>query len=172
MAYFIVDVETDGAYAPEYSMISFACIKIDKELQTFYKGEICPISDKYDEGALAVSGLSREETLKFRKAEEVMPEFVKWLKSVTKSTPVFVSDNNGFDWSFMNYYLHHFAGKNPFGWSSRRIGDIYCGAVCDLSKNSEWKKLRQTKHSHDPLDDVRGNAEAFIAIAEKFNLKL
>lgn len=25
---------------------------------------------------------------------------------------VAISDNNGFDWQFMNWYFHHFLGRN------------------------------------------------------------
>jgi DNA polymerase III epsilon subunit-like protein len=173
MAYFIVDTETDGAFAPDYSMISFACVKVDEELKTTFKATLRPISDKYDPEALQVSGFSREETLEFEDPEVVMKDFVKWLGKETKgSSAIFLSDNNGFDWSFMNYYLHKFAGKNPFGWSSRRIGDIYCGAVKDLSKNNVWKMLRVTKHSHDPLDDAMGNAEAFLSFTKDLEIKV
>ena len=27
---------------------------------------------------------------------------------------MFISDNNGFDWQFINWYFHHFTGSNPF----------------------------------------------------------
>jgi hypothetical protein len=35
---------------------------------------------------------------------------------------VFVSDNNGFDWQFINWYFWHFTGANPFGHSSTNLG--------------------------------------------------
>lgn len=76
-----------------------------------------------------------------------------------------VSDNPAFDWQFVNYYLHRYAGRNPMGWSARRIGDLYCGLHRDV--RASWKHLRKTRHDHNPLNDARGNAEALIAILEQ-----
>lgn len=75
---------------------------------------------------------------------------------------VFVSDNLAFDWQFINYTFHRFLGRNPFGFSGRRIGDLYAGLVCDVYKATEWKKLRETRHTHHPVDDAKGNAEALL----------
>ena len=62
------------------------------------------------------------------------------------------------------YYFHVFYGSNPFGWSSRRIGDLYCGMVKDTF--AQWKHLRVTKHTHHPVDDARGNAEVLLKMKE------
>ena len=43
-----------------------------------------------------------------------------------------ISDNNGFDWQFINWYFHHFLGKNPFGHSSTNLGSLYKGVVRDM----------------------------------------
>jgi hypothetical protein len=71
-----------------------------------------------------------------------------------------------FDWQFINYYFHRFLGRNPFGFSGRRIGDLYAGLVKDAYKANDWKKYRVTKHSHNPVDDARGNAEALKKFRE------
>ena len=64
-------------------------------------------------------------------------------------------------------------GKNPFGFSARRIGDLYCGLVKHAGKNSEWKhKYRKTKHTHNPVDDAMGNAEALLAFRDELGLKI
>jgi len=36
--------------------------------------------------------------------------------------------------------------------------------VKDFYKN--FKHLRKTEHTHDPLDDVRGNVEALLAMKD------
>lgn len=60
-----------------------------------------------------------------------------------------------------------YIGKNPFGFSGRRIGDLYCGMKMDTSLNFEWKKkYRKTKHTHNPVFDAKGNAEAILAFRE------
>ena len=58
-----------------------------------------------------------------------------------EGAPGIVSDNLAFDWEFVNYYFHHFLGKNPFGFSGRRIGDIYAGLMKDAYKATEWKQF-------------------------------
>lgn len=76
--------------------------------------------------------------------------------------------NCAFDWQWINYYFHNFNDGNPMGFSARRIGDLYCGMVKDGSKNREWKrKFRKTKHTHNPVDDAKGNAEAIHAMIDR-----
>jgi len=97
--------------------------------------------------------------------KEVFVNFDIWLKENCKGfQPIFVSDNPAFDWQWINYNFHHLLGKNPFGWSARRIGDYYAGLIGDFRKTQRWKKLRITKHTHNPVDDAMGNAEAFKRI--------
>ena len=47
---------------------------------------------------------------------------------------------------------------------------IYKGVVRDVSKN--FKHLRKTKHTHNPVDDAKGNAEAFLEIIEQYQVKI
>jgi hypothetical protein len=35
-----------------------------------------------------------------------------------------------------------------------------------------FKHLRQTEHTHHPLDDAKGNAEALLIIKEQYGLKI
>jgi hypothetical protein len=73
----------------------------------------------------------------------------------------------------MNYYFHKYTGNNPMGFSARRIGDLYCGLVKDAGANRDWKqKYRITKHTHNPVDDAKGNAEAILAFKNKLGLKI
>jgi hypothetical protein len=55
-------------------------------------------------------------------------------------------------------------GSNPFGFSARRIGDLYCGLVKD--SRAKWKHLRKTTHNHHPVQDSIGNAEVLLAIRD------
>ena len=77
-----------------------------------------------------------------------------------KGRPFFVSDNNGFDFAFISWYFWHFTGANPFGHSSTNLGSLYKGLVRDTFQN--FKHLRKTTHTHHPLDDAKGNAEALL----------
>ena len=166
----MVDIEADGPIPGDYSMVSFGAVVVEPTLSRSFYGRLRPVSDRWIPEALAVSGHSREETLGFDDPASVMTDFAKWLAENSKGRPMFVSDNNGFDWQFINWYFHHFTGANPFGFSSTNLGSLYKGLVKDASKN--FKHLRKTAHTHHPVDDARGNAEAMLALKEQLGLKI
>ena len=116
-----------------------------------------------------MSGVARAEHQGYDEPAEVMEAFERWIGQSSKGKPVFVSDNLAYDWQFINYYFHAFLGRNPFGWSGRRIGDLYCGLVRDAY--AQWKHLRKTPHDHHPVNDAKGNAEALLALVD-MGLKL
>jgi len=171
MSYIIVDVEADGPIPSEFSMVCFGAVRFSDTLDRTFYGKTRPISERFIPEAMAVSGFSREQHQTFDDPKVVMESFAAWLIAESKSRPVFVSDNLAFDWQFINYYFHRFLGKNPFGFSGRRIGDLYAGLMKDASKSTEWKKYRVTSHTHNPVDDAKGNAEALKKFRE-FGLKI
>ena len=171
MSYFMVDVETDGPIpgTDDYSMIEIGAVVVEPSLSKTFHGKLCPISSRWDPGALKVVGLSREETLAFRSPRLVMEEFARWVaESNVGKRAMFVSDNNGFDFMFTSWYLHHFLAMNPFGHSSTNLGSLYKGLIKNTFKN--FKHLRQTKHTHNPVDDAMGNAEALLYMRNSMEL--
>ncbi len=170
MSYVSIDVESDGPIIGINSMVCFGAVIIEPSLSRTFYGQVKPISKQYNSEALAISGFSREEHEKFDDPFDVMPGFAEWIIKNSKGKPIFISDNPGYDFSWINYYMHVYnAGKNPFGWSSRRIGDLYCGLVKD--SRAQWKHLRKTKHTHHPVADAKGNAEAVLEM-QKMGLKI
>ncbi len=166
MSLFIVDVEADGPAPGLYSMVSFGVVAYTRNGpgDSFY-GKVRPISEQWIESALAVSGITREQHREFPEPAVEMARFVQWLDATNHGgRPVFVSDNPAFDWQFMNYYLWAYTNSNPFGHSARRIGDFYAGLQNDFFARQDWKRLRKTKHTHNPVDDAKGNAEALYTL--------
>lgn len=171
MSWFMVDVETDGPCPGLYSMIEVGCVRVEptgtSTISSIQKQSIAPVfyaklrptGERYDVEALKVSGHTRDETADFPHPQIAMADFAAWIvaNNVGKRA-FFISDNNGFDWQFVNYYFHLYVGHNPFGHSSTNLGSLYKGQVRDATKN--FKHLRQTKHTHNPVDDARGNIEA------------
>ena len=104
------------------------------------------------------------EEYDFDRAVRVFKEFDVWLPA----SPTMISDNPAFDWQWINDGFLRYLGRNPFGFSARRIGDYYAGLMQDFHAASKWKKYRQTKHDHHPVHDALGNAEAF----HKFHTEL
>lgn len=92
--YISVDIEADGPIPGPYSMISFgaavagrqdgaAYTPADPAARTFYR-ELRPISDRYVEAALAVSGLDRDRLLREGTEPAVaMAEFRAWVREVS-----------------------------------------------------------------------------------------
>jgi DNA polymerase III alpha subunit (gram-positive type) len=170
MTYVMVDIESDGPIPGDYSMVCIGAVIVETGLsQTFY-GKLKPISDQWIPEALKVSGFTRDEVLRFDNPSVEMTRFENWLKMNIQDRPIFVSDNNGFDWQFINWYFHHFLGKNPFGFSSTNLGSLYKGLVKDTSLN--FKHLRIKRHSHNPVDDAIGNAEALLRMKNEMGLKI
>jgi len=167
MSYIVVDVEADGPIPYKYSMICFGAVVLEPSLNKTFYGKVKPVSETYIQEALAVSGFSRQDHENFDEPKLVMDLFAEWLSQNSKGRPIFISDNPAFDWQWINWYFHTYLDKNPFGFSARRIGDLYCGMKMDAGLNAEWKKLfRKTSHDHNPVNDAKGNAEALLSMKE------
>ena len=163
MSNIIVDVEADGPVPGLYSMVSIGAVLLDENLDKTFYGQLKPLPDAdWIPEALAISGHSREETMTFRDPIYVMQEFASWIEKNSRGRPIFWADNNGFDFAMVNYYFWAFYGSNPFGWSSQNINSLYKGIQNDMY--TSFKHLRKTKHTHHPVDDAKGNAEAMLAM--------
>ena len=153
-------------------MVSLGCVRVDRELKTTFKATFAPICEQWVPDALAISQITREQQMAYPDPATGMAAFGAFLKETSRGRPVFMSDNPAFDWQWVNYYFHRYLGDNPFGYSGRRIGDLYAGLKGDFGAANAWKSLRRTEHTHDPVDDAIGNAEALIAFADEHGLKL
>lgn len=169
MSYFTVDVESDGPTPWNSSMVCFGAVLV-KDMSKIFYGKTAPINNTWDPEALAISGFTREEHEKFDDPEKVFKCFYDWVKATSKGTPVLISDNPAYDFAWINYYFHRFVGDNPFGFSARRIGDLYCGLQKDAF--AKWKHLRETVHDHNPVNDAKGNAEVLHYMKNEMGLKI
>lgn len=103
----------------------------------------------------------------------VMRQFRDWVHSfLDGGRAVMFSDNPGFDFGWMNYHFDEAGLDNVFGHSSRRIGDLAAGLKGNPRETSSWKRLRRTKHTHHPVEDSQGNAEALRALLDKHHKTL
>jgi hypothetical protein len=163
---YVVDVETDGPIPGDYSLLWIGAVALDT--LEFFTVKLKPLPfAAISWEALSATGLDRSDFEKNGEPPELaMNKFNSWIqKTNRKGRPILFSDNNQFDGMFIAWYFHHFLKHNPFGYSSRRIGDLYCGLRGDLF--AQWKQLRKTAHTHNPVDDAQGNAEALRTILEE-----
>ena len=160
--YIACDVESDGPAPWLYSMICFGAVVVEEGLDNTFYGELAPISNEWEEEALAVSGFTRAETLAFPDPAVTMKRFEQWIDGLGSKRIVLASDNNGYDWMFICWYLWKFCGRNMLGWSSKNINNLAQG----LMKNTSFscKKWRKTPHDHNPLNDAKGNAEILLEL--------
>lgn len=168
-----VDVETSGPVPGEYSLLSIgACSVFDPD--NGFACEVRPINGNFDPAALEVTGLSMQQLEKRGlQPDEAMKAFSDWLLALAGADEliVFVGFNAPFDWSFVNYYFHRFAGTNPFGFAALDIKALYMGATgCSWRDTRSSKIAEQLKPklvgTHDALQDARYQAEIFRLVRE------
>lgn len=171
MPWISVDIEADGPIPGDYSMVCFGAVVVEPGLnRTFYSGLLKPISTLWLPEALEISGFTREEMYKDGgNPHAAMSNFRDWVDNLG-GRPMFIADNNGFDWMFICWYFHHYLGENPFGFSSQNLNSLYKGLKNNMFKS--FKHLRKTPHDHNPVNDAKGNAEVILHLKEKEGLKI
>jgi DNA polymerase III alpha subunit (gram-positive type) len=160
-SYIMVDIEADGPCPGMFSMISIGAVFVYSDTEVKFYREIAPISENYVNSMLSISGYTREQTEEFENPKVVMSEFRDWiLQNSANQIPVFVSDNNGFDWMFICWYFYRFIGANPFGFDSINLDSLVRGKNGNLSKgiNYEYKRV----YNHNALDDALINRDVLL----------
>ena len=171
MSYISVDIEADGPCPGLYNMVCFGAVVVKPGLNETFYGKTAPaFPDRWDPEALAISGFTHDEHMSFPHRTDTMTDFATWLNKVSIGRTMFISDNNGFDWQFINWYFHESLERNPFGFSSTNLGSLYKGLVRNCRKN--FKHLRKTKHDHNPVNDAKGNAEAILHMKNEMRLNI
>jgi len=151
-----VDVEASGGITPATGkMTEFGAVHYNTRL-TYYGKLWDAIPSEENPAVSTIVGKGYPEY-------PVMAGFASWLKQF-QGRPIFVSDNNGYDFMWIAYYFDKNLGENPFGHSSRRISDFWAGLKGDWTNTQKWKQYRVTPHTHNPVDDAMGNVEAFQTI--------
>jgi DNA polymerase III epsilon subunit-like protein len=178
--YVSADVETDGPVPGPFSLLSFGLTVVGKYDGThferfelgkcnFYR-ELRPISDQFEEEALAVNGLDRER-LKEEGVDprSAMSEAADWIRSLSNGhRPILVAYPVAFDWSFLYWYFESFAADgSPFGHSScldiRTLYQAIAGTVFDRSGKGAMPDFLQPRlpHTHNALEDAVEQGELF-----------
>lgn len=174
---FLVDVEATGQSSYSGVMTEFGVVELDSG--QWFRGQLwdavpdekipaIPVPVK--ENILYTVGEGKQDlssgvTTQLATIGELAQAHRDWLNGLSNKA-VFVSDNPGYDFERMNVFFDQAGMKNPYGYSSRRIGDIYSGFVKDLRKSSNWTKFRKTEHTHEAHYDSMGNREALLKIIE------
>lgn len=188
MTYFMCDVECNGPIPGDYEMTCFGAVIVEPGLKRRFYGRLVPhYNISGPDGEAHIQRVPRPnwegnpEVLKLREESrgaivvsgepiEVMKGFSNWVKLTAVDRPMFISDNNGFDYQFLTWYFYHYLGESPFGHTSTNLGSLYKGLVKTTFKN--FKHLRKTPHTHHPVDDALGNAEALLHMKNEMGLRI
>lgn len=152
----LVDCEARGTSPVTGTMTEFGCVHF-KSRKTFH-GKLYESTPDPVNPAVPLIGE------KVSTDWNVALDLHTWLKETVKGRPVMVSDNIAYDWMWIAGMFDRAHMENPFGHSGRRISDFYAGLRSDWSDTQSWKRLRVTKHDHNPVHDALGNAEALATI--------
>jgi DNA polymerase III epsilon subunit-like protein len=186
--YLSVDVEPDGHVPGTSSIVSLAACtaalrddegavhRLDPEndANSFY-AVLRPITDRYVEKALRVTGFDRAALERDgRPPEEALPAFATWIDGLAAehdAKPVLAAYPLGFVWQFIQYYLHEFADRSPFGQSAHydmksAYAALAGSAVSDAIKRRMPSALLGPKDSktHHALDDAKGHVDLLVGL--------
>lgn len=184
-AYFSADVETDGPIPGPYSMLSFALVYagsfdgavFDRPKQydrVFYK-ELQPISDRYQEEALDVNRLDRNDLKENgSKPGDAMDEAHSWVASMSgNKRPVLVAYPVSFDWTWLYwYFIKYSKNGSPFNYSNcfdiKTALSIKTNTPISGSGRSKLPIALRSKraHTHFAIDDAIEQAEIFANVFE------
>jgi len=178
MRYFLVDVEAWGPSPVSGQMTEFGVVEF--ESRAWFHGTIYDAKPSVGNPAcpdpatavfnphyklLEAAGLGWENTSVPEK--RVYEALFQWLEQWDGPYRM-VSDNPAYDYMWMAAGLDGNGVENPFGHTARRIGDLYAGFSGKWKDTTSWKRWRQTPHTHNPVDDAMGNAEALRAILDRY----
>jgi hypothetical protein len=156
-----IDVESSGPNPVKFDLVSVGCVVVDGKFDRTFFGEARPENKDFDPGAYRVIGVTREQHKAFAMSQKQLGvALYSWLKKLDSGNHTMVSDNPAFDFQFVSALFSYADLANPLGFSARRIGDYAAGLKGDWKQTQSWKHLRITKHTHNPVDDAKGNAEA------------
>ncbi len=182
--YISADIEADGPIPGRYSMLSFGLAvagrfdgrtfsPADPAAATFYR-ELRPVSDEFDPGAVAVTGLDRAR-LQAAGADPAaaMAEAAAWVgEQAGGDRPVMVGYPIVFDWMFMHWYFVRYVGRSPFGFSGaldmKTIYQQKARVPLDRAGRDDLPPvLRSSRaHTHNACDDAIEQAEIFARLFE------
>ena len=173
--YVSTDVETDGPIPGPHSLLSLgsAAYAADGTLIGTFEAnlELLPGAAGHPE-TMAWWDRNRKAWRAAREnprpPEEVMPEYVAWVKSLP-GKPVFVAYPAGFDFLFVYWYLIRFAGESPFSHSALDMKTLAMALLrseyrAATKRHMPRRWFSRRPHTHRALDDAIEQGELFCSM--------
>lgn len=163
--YVSTDVETDGPIPGPHSMLSFASAAFladgtlvgtfSANLETLPGAAGHPDTMAWWERQPAAWTASRQD---LRPPAEAMVEYASWVEGLP-GHPVFAAYPAGFDFTFVHWYLHRFAGRSPFSHSALDVKTLAMALLRrpyrEIGKRTMPRRwFGPRRHTHVALDDA------------------
>ncbi len=176
--YVSTDIETDGFIPGINSMLSFgsAAFLADKTLISTFSANLetlpgatpNPHTEKWWLTQPKAWAACREN---IQKPHTAMQAYADWLEQLPGRL-LFLAYPVAFDFSFICYYLHHFVGKNPFGFACIDIRSYIMG-MQNLSyqqaamSNYPRAWFDNLPHTHIALEDAIEQGTVFCNVLQQ-----
>ncbi|RLC09392.1 MAG: exonuclease [Deltaproteobacteria bacterium] len=176
--FFSIDIETDGPYPGDYSMLSFGAVAFAEDGTTL---------GSFETNVQALDGASQNyDTMKNfwdkqpvaweyctrnpQPPEVAMTKFVEWVAKMPGDLKTAVCMPAGFDFMFMYWYMKKFAGRSPFSFScidtKTYVMSMRRKAYRHSGKRSWPKRWFAAKlpHTHKAIDDAVEQGITFMTM--------
>lgn len=172
-----VDIESDGTVAGMHNLLAFAAVafRANGHIIAEFSCNLLPTPGMSGHPDTLAWWQTQKETWAALQQDQVeagtaMQDFADWLKSLP-GRAVLVSHPATFDFPFMRWYSFKYLGYEPYcRWGI----DVPSFAMAVLGKpfsqRHDWPaELNEVSspHSHLPLDDARGHAQAFCNLLKR-----
>jgi DNA polymerase III alpha subunit (gram-positive type) len=181
--YVSIDIETDGPAPGLTSMLSPGAIALtpgqpESEAPRWY-ATLEPLYGAYQHLDTMKWWKTQPEAWdevnsNQRDADSAMEEFADWVEALP-GKPIAVAWPAAFDFAFVNYYLHRFAGRNPLGFSCLDIRSYanglaeynsYHGLSESLVRSMAGEVDTSDLRDHVALDDAIGQGRLFMKLLQ------
>jgi hypothetical protein len=178
--YLSVDIEADGPIPGQYNMLSFGIAGLlegDREPSKYFTCNLQkmfpighPDTMKWWTKHIDAWEVTRQNPIS---PKQGMQKFAKWLTSLKRSYDlVLIGYPITYDFLFLYWYLVHFTGHSPFGFSGLDIKTFAWTQIKhrrftfrETAKRNfpeEW--LSELHHTHNALEDAQEQAIIFARI--------
>ncbi|MCW5874971.1 MAG: 3'-5' exonuclease [Anaerolineales bacterium] len=165
--YVCVDVETAGPNPADYALLSIGAALVHDPQTSFYV-ELKPDKPGETEEAARIHNLDMDVLAETGvDAKKALERFATWVQGhAGGEQPIFVAFNAPFDWMYINDYMHHYLGHNPFGHRALDIKAAFFGLHDTAWIDTSFIQVNQHYGRNEVLDhnaeeDARQGAVLF-----------
>lgn len=171
--YVSTDVEADGPIPGDYSMLSLGSVAFDATGEVMDQFQVnleclpeacqCPMTMRWWSRQPKAWAACRTDLCD---PAEAMATYSQWLRQLP-GVPTFVGYPASYDFMFVHWYLIHFTGKDPFGFSALDLKS-YAAALLNVPFRDVAKKTMPKswfgpeRHTHQALDDALEQGRMFM----------